>query len=52
MSDAENRTVEASYFKVSRRVWQEEMNTGPDPYADPALWLGCTDAEDDGRGEN
>lgn len=49
MSEAENRAVEASDFKASRRIWQEEMNTGPDPYADPALWLGFTDAESDER---
>ena len=51
MSEPNERTVEASDFRAARRVWHEEMYTGPDPYADPALWLGCTEAEDDDRRE-
>ncbi|WP_166397292.1 hypothetical protein [Rubrobacter marinus] len=49
MSETEQRAVEASDFRAARRVWHEEMISGPDPYADPARWLGCTDAEDDER---
>lgn len=44
MSDTENRIVEASDFAAARSLWQEEMNTGPDPYADPVLWIGATAA--------
>lgn len=49
MSDTEQRAAEASDFKEARAIWQEEVNTGPDPYADPALWIGGTTAEDDER---
>jgi hypothetical protein len=51
LSEAGERTIEASDFRTARAIWYEEMNTGPDPYADPALWLGCTTAEDDERRE-
>jgi hypothetical protein len=51
LSETEQRTVEVSDFRAARAIWQAEMNTGPDPYADPALWLGCTTAEDDHRRE-
>ena len=48
-SETEGRTVEASDFRAARSIWHEEMNTSPDPYEDPARWLGCTTAEDDER---
>lgn len=51
MSDTEQRAVEGSDFEPARAIWQEEMNTGPDPYADPALWIGTTTSEDDERRE-
>lgn len=45
VSEPDGRTVEASDFKASRRIWQEETHSGPDPCADPALWIGGTDTE-------
>ena len=52
VSGTESRTVEASGFSASRRIWQAEMHTGPDPYADPVLWIeGTTDEDEPERGE-
>ncbi len=47
MSEGEERTLDTADFKAARGVWWIEMNTGPDPYADPLRRIGGTTAEDD-----
>ena len=49
IGETEGRTVEDPDFGASRRIWQEEMDTGPDPYADPALWIDGSGAKGDER---
>ena len=36
-------------YPAARRTFHAEMNTGPDPYSDPARWIGCTDGDNDER---
>ena len=36
-------------YAAARRIFRAEMNTGPDPYSDPARWIGTTDGESDQR---
>lgn len=51
MSETDEGAVEASDFEAARTIWREEMNTGPDPFADPARWIGGTDDDSDERRE-
>jgi hypothetical protein len=41
--------VTSEDFSAARRTFRAEMNTGPDPYADPARWIGTTDVDQDER---
>ncbi len=47
MSEGEERTLDTADFREAREMWRIEMNTGPDPYADPLRRIGGTTAEDD-----